>query len=248
MLLAILQARVNSQRLPQKVLAPILGEPLLLRAVERVRRAKTVDQLVIATSEDPADDPLEDMCRQNGVNCFRGSLDDVLDRFYQAAREWNADEVVRLTGDNPLLDPQLIDEIVNFYRSGRYDYASNSVDRTFPIGLDVEVLPFRMLEHAWRVCRHPYDREHVTTYHRARPDELKLGQYRDTVDRSQQRWTVDEPSDLEFVREVYGALYPSNPNFTRHDVHALLERRPELMRINANVAQKTGITYTRHVA
>jgi spore coat polysaccharide biosynthesis protein SpsF len=248
MLVAILQARVSSQRLPRKVMAPILGKPLLLWTIERVQRARTVDELVVATSSESADDELESLCKAAGVHCYRGSLNDVLDRFYQAAVRWKADEVVRLTGDNPLIDPQLIDDIVAFYRAGKYDYAGNAVERTFPRGLDTEVFPMSVLELAWRVARRPYDREHVTTYHRARPDEFRLGMYRDTVDRSHLRWTVDEPADLEFVRRVYAALYPANPRFSRHDVHALLESNPELAQINAGVEQLTGVTYSREAA
>lgn len=248
MLLAILQARLSSQRLPNKVLAPILGRPLLLRAVERVARARSIDRLLIATSRDPADDPLVEMCREAGVDCYRGSLNDVLDRFYQAASQRGADEIVRLTGDNPLVDPDLIDEIVAYHRTGKFDYTSNSVERTFPYGLDVEVLPMSMLELAWRVASRPYDREHVTTYHRARPDELRLGHYKDSVDRSQCRWTVDEPADLELVRQIYAELYPQNPKFTRHDVHVLMARRPELAALNAHVGQLTGVTYSKHAA
>ncbi len=245
MLVAILQARLNSRRLPGKVLLPIAGKPLLLHAVERVRRAKAVDHMIVATSQEASDDALAEFCHRHDVDCFRGSLNDVLDRFYQAGRSCHADDVMRLTGDNPMIDPDMLDDLVTFYRAGDYDYASNATVRTFPRGLDAEVLPWRMLEHAWRVAELPYDREHVTTWHRARPQQLAIGEFCDTVDRSDWRWTVDEPADLEFMERVFAALYDKNPQFTRHDVHALLERRPDLVAINAHVEQLTGLTKKR---
>jgi len=164
MILAILQARVSSTRLPGKVLKPILGMPMLLRQIERVKQAKLIEQLLVATSDDKSDDPIEQLCRENDIACFRGSLDDVLDRFYQAAKPYQPDHIVRLTGDCPLIDPQLIDEVVVFCLSGDYDYVSNAFEPTYPDGLDVEVFRFPCLQQAWEEAELPSEREHVTLF------------------------------------------------------------------------------------
>jgi spore coat polysaccharide biosynthesis protein SpsF len=147
---AILQARVSSTRLPGKVLKPILGVPMILRQIERVRRAKKIDQFIVATSNDRTDDPLADICSNTNIECFRGSLEDVLDRFYHAAKPLNPEHIVRLTGDCPLADPQLIDQLILFHLQGGYDYSSNTVETTYPDGLDVEIFRFSCLELAWK--------------------------------------------------------------------------------------------------
>ncbi|MEE8451911.1 MAG: glycosyltransferase family protein [Thermoguttaceae bacterium] len=233
MILAILQARLSSTRLPGKVLKPILGEPMLARQIERVRRAETLDRLIVATSVEASDDPVEQACGRIGVDCFRGSLADVLDRYYQAARQWSADHVVRLTGDCPLTDPALIDEVVAHYQRANVDYASNVLQRTFPKGLDVEALSFATLERAWREAVTSEHREHVTLFVRERPDRFTHGSFRQEADFSHLRWTVDEPEDFEFTRRVFEELYPTNPCFDRSDVLELLRRKPELAEINA---------------
>jgi len=148
MILAILQARTSSSRLPGKVLKPILGKPMLLLQIERVRRARKIDKLVVATSNDPSDDGIEALCKQHGIDCFRGSLNDVLDRFYRAALTYNPEHIVRLTGDCPLIDPELVDSIIDMHLEGNYDYTSNAIQMTFPDGLDVEILTIKVLKEA----------------------------------------------------------------------------------------------------
>ncbi|HXC40611.1 MAG TPA: glycosyltransferase family protein [Burkholderiales bacterium] len=226
---AILQARTSSSRLPGKVLKPLFGRPMLARQIERVRRAARLDELVVATSVDASDDALEALCREEGVACFRGSLDDVLDRFYRAAEAQAAETVVRLTGDCPLADPDLIDALVEFFFSGGYDYASNAVPPTFPDGLDAEVLGFGCLRQAWRQATLPSQREHVTSFIYNHPERFRVGSYRNPVDLSHLRWTVDEAEDFEMVSGVYAELYPVDPRFGWQDVLRLLERRPELI-------------------
>jgi spore coat polysaccharide biosynthesis protein SpsF len=237
--IVILQARASSRRLPGKVLEPILGEPMLLRQLERVRRARRVHGVVVATSVDPADDCLEALCRQAGVDCFRGDLHDVLDRFYQAAVEHAAQTIVRLTGDCPLADPELIDAAIECFRAGPCDYASNTIERTFPKGLDVEVFSFSWLLAAWRDAELEYEREHVTAYVHHGADRFARRSLRCEDDFSHLRWTVDEPADLQFARQVYGALYPRNADFGWTDVLDLLESRPELAGINADCWKST---------
>ena len=232
MILAILQARMSSHRLPGKVMKPILGQPMLLRQIERVGRAAMLGSLVIATSEDATDDPIERFCAEHGVGCFRGSLDDVLDRFYRVAKDRAPEYVVRLTGDCPLADPNVIDTIVRFCLDGDYDYATNAIQPSFPDGLDVEVFKFACLEAAWREATLPSQREHVTPFIHQQPGRFKIGHYRRPRDLSHLRWTVDEPADFELVRQVYELLYPVKPDFGTDDILELLERRPDLKMLN----------------
>jgi spore coat polysaccharide biosynthesis protein SpsF len=230
--LAILQARMSSRRLPGKVLRPILGRPMLALQLERVRRCRRIDKLIVATSTEPSDDPIAALCRPEGIECFRGSLEDVLDRYYCAALPFRPDHVVRLTADCPLADPALIDRVIAFHLEGGYDFTSNSLVRTFPAGLDVSVFRHALLEEAWCKARLPAEREHVTVYMKAHPERYRLGDFRDGEDRSGLRWTVDEPADLDFVTAVYERLYPANPRFDAADVYRLLEREPALGAIN----------------
>ncbi|TFV91754.1 spore coat protein [Oxalobacteraceae bacterium OM1] len=241
MILAILQARTSSSRLPGKVLKSIVGQPMLARQLERVRRSARLDRIVVATSTDPSDDTIATLCADLGVDCSRGSLNDVLDRFYQTALPYRPQHVVRLTGDCPLADPILIDEVIDFYRDGKYDHVSNAGDPpTFPDGLDVEVFPFTALEAAWHEATLPSEREHVTPFIYNHPERFKLGQYRNETDLSALRWTVDEPADFELVSKLYEALYPADPAFTTQDVLRLLEQRPEYKTLNTQFRRNEG--------
>jgi spore coat polysaccharide biosynthesis protein SpsF len=226
--LAILQARPSSRRLPGKVLADVLGQPMLARQIERVARAKRVDELVVATSDEPSDDGIAALCRELGVACFRGSLDDVLGRFYAAAAAQSPRpaHVVRLTGDCPLADPALIDAVIELHLSSGADYTSNALERRFPDGLDVEAMRFEALEAAQREARGAAQREHVTPYLYEHPGRFALASLRCERDLAALRFTVDEPADLRFVQRVYAALYPANPAFGWRDVLALVERDP----------------------
>ena len=246
MILAILQARLSSTRLPGKVLKPILGVPMLLRQIERVRRARGMERLVLATSDDPSDDAIEKLCHENDIECFRGSLNDVLDRFYQAAKDRNPDYVVRLTGDCPLIDPDIIDKVARHCVVGEFDYASNTIKPTFPDGLDVEVFRFECLEAAWREATLPSQREHVTPFIHQQPGRFRIGNYAGTRDLSHLRWTVDETPDFELIRQIYESLYPAKPNFNTDDILALLDRRPELKTLNTAYERNEG--YQRSLA
>lgn len=231
--LCVLQARVSSVRLPGKVLKPILGEPMLARQVERVRRATRIDALTIATSTEPSDDAIAALCARIDVDCYRGSLDDVLDRFYAAAARTHPEHVMRLTGDCPLTDPALLDRLIELHRSGGYDYSSNTLHRMYPDGLDAEIFTYRLLERAWHEADSPRDREHVTPYMYEGGRDLRRGSLEDAVDRSGMRWTVDHPEDYEFVRRVFEALYPEDPAFDAEAVHRLLDAHPEIAAVNA---------------
>jgi spore coat polysaccharide biosynthesis protein SpsF len=221
--LAILQARMTSSRLPGKVMAPILGEPMIGRQLERLARSARIGRIVVATSTDPSDDPLAAYVGGLGHLVFRGSLADVLDRFAGAmALVPEADTVVRLTADCPLADWQVIDATIDRYRDAGADYASNTpAVRTYPHGLDTEVMRRSALEQACREATDPYEREHVTPFIYRRPDLFKLAYLSQSPSRANLRWTVDFPEDLAFVRDVYERLYPGNPAFTSADVEAL---------------------------
>lgn len=241
MILGILQARTSSTRLPRKVMLPLAGAPMLRRQIERLQRSRLMDRLVVATSDLAGDDCVAELAAEAGVGSFRGSLHDVLDRFYQAARPHRPDHVVRVTGDCPLIDWQLLDQCVRFTGEGNYDYASNALRPTWPDGLDVEVMTFASLEQAWKEGQGALEREHVTPFINRRPDRFRIGSMENDVDLSAMRWTVDEPRDYEFVSEVYDSLYPANEAFTTSDVLALLTVRPELIDINSGIERNEGL-------
>lgn len=240
MILAILQARVSSTRLPGKVLKPLLGKPMILRQIERLKRTRSIDRLLIATSVGPEDDALASLCRENGLECFRGSLDDVLDRFYQAAKTSQPDHVMRLTGDCPLTDPEILDQLADLHLGSGCDYSSTALEPTFPDGLDAELMTFSALEHAWREAKLPSQREHVTPFLYQNPDRFSIRVLKNERDLSALRWTVDEPSDFEFVTRVYEGLYPANPNFGMAEVLAFLERHQDLFELNHHFERNEG--------
>ncbi|MDZ5632389.1 glycosyltransferase family protein [Janthinobacterium sp. GMG1] len=241
MILAILQARVSSSRLPGKVLKPLLGEPMLLRQIERLRDVRQIDHLLVATSRESSDDAIEALCLANNIACFRGDLNDVLERFHQAAQTFSPEHIVRLTADCPLTDPALIDEVIAFYLAGDYDYVSNCVEATYPDGLDVEIFRAPCLDDAWREARLPSQREHVTPFIHQQAQRYKVGVYRSARDLSHLRWTVDEPKDFELVSMIYEALYCENKCFSMQDVLSLLERRPELANWNTMHGRNEGL-------
>ena len=239
--LAILQARMSSSRLPGKILKLIVGKPMLSLQIERTMRARLIDQLVIATSTDKSDDPVEQLCRQLSVACFRGNLDNVLDRYYHAAKQYRPEIIVRLTGDCPLADPLVIDGAIQYFLDHGLDYVTNcGSESTFPDGLDVEIFTFEALKTAWENAQLPSEKEHVTPYIRNRQDRFKTGIFKGKPDRSHMRWTVDEPKDFEFVSRIYQELYFANSEFDTSDILDLLNKKPELMNINASIGRDEG--------
>jgi glutamate-1-semialdehyde 2,1-aminomutase len=240
---AVIQARMGSTRLPGKVLEDVGGRPLLARVVERARRARRLDAVMVATTTAAADDAVAAWCAGAGVPCFRGSEEDVLDRYVGAAREADADVVVRLTADCPLLDPAVVDEVVAAYHSEPCDYATNVLEPTYPDGLDTEVFSRAALERAAAEARLPSEREHVTPYIRNHPAQFRLRSVRGECDLSALRWTVDDPRDLELVRAVYARL--GDAEFGMSDVLALLDEQPELGAVNAGIERNEG--YRRSV-
>lgn len=238
MRVAILQARMSSKRLPGKVMRPLFGAPMIIRQLERIRAARLPDKIVVATSTDPSDDPLAAMCAESGQEVFRGSLEDVLDRFYRAAN--GAGTVVRLTGDCPLIDPEVLDKVISAFDASDCDYFSNVHPPTFPDGLDVEVMRFGALERAWKEAHDPFEREHVTPF-LYRSGLFKAGNFQNDRDLSALRWTVDNEDDLALVDRIFTALYPVNPRFGMHEVFALLEKNPEWAKLNQHFARNYGL-------
>jgi glutamate-1-semialdehyde aminotransferase/spore coat polysaccharide biosynthesis protein SpsF (cytidylyltransferase family) len=237
--LALIQARMGSSRLPGKTLAELAGRPMLWHVVNRVRRAERVDKVVVATTDQAADDPIAQFCEQQGIGCFRGSEQDVLDRFYQAAGTYGADVVIRITADCPLIDPSVVDKVLARFERGDCDYACNVLRYTYPDGLDTEVFSFVALERAWREARKLSEREHVTPYLRTENFRNANVESEAPVSPWQYRWTVDHPADLEFVRKVYAA-FSGNGHFGFQDVFQLLRERPDLATIQEETITNEG--------
>lgn len=231
MILALLQARMSSTRLPGKVMKPILGKPMILHQIDRIGRSKLIDKLILASSDDSSDDALADACMEYGVSVFRGSLDNVLDRFYQAALLEDADHILRLTGDCPLTDPVVIDLVIQHHLDGAFEYTSNVHPPTWPDGLDVEIFRAGKLVEAWQNAYSEFDREHATPwiYHQA---DCFLGNLKNRSDMSTLRWTVDEPEDLEFVRRIFAGLYPDNRAFGMEDILNFIQENPDIQAVN----------------
>ena len=241
---AIIQARMNSSRLPGKVLLDLAGQPMLVRVVERACRAKMIDDVIIATTSDPADDPIEALCRERGYSVYRGSQFDVLDRFYQAARQAQADLIVRLTADCPVIDPQVIDLTVQAFQHADADFAANRLPppwkRTYPIGLDTEVCSFIGLARAWQEAKLPYEREHVMPYFYDQEGRFKIVVIDHDPDYGSLRWTVDTAEDLNLLREIF-QRFAGQDQFGWLDVLALVQREPQLSKLNASVRAKQAM-------
>lgn len=262
---AIIQARMSASRLPGKVLLDIGGEPMLVRVVERTRRSQVVDDVVVATSLDKSDDPIEQLCGQRGYACHRGSLHDVLDRYYHAARSHSAEVIVRITGDCPIIDPKVIDQtLYAFYGNGpsliteektdkkelsrirplmapEWDFTANRLpppwQRTFPIGLDTEICTFSALEKAWQEATHPHQREHVMPFLYEHKERFKILLVNHDPNYGHLRWTVDTPQDLELLRQIY-VQFGGRDDFSWLEVIELIKRAPELTEINNQVRHK----------
>jgi spore coat polysaccharide biosynthesis protein SpsF len=240
-ILGVLQARTSSSRLPGKVMLPILDQPMILRQIERLKRVQCLDGLVLATSTDPSDDALATTVAASGIPVHRGSLDNVLERFIGAAAPFHPEWVVRLTGDCPLADPQLIDRLISETLSSGADYGSTALAPTFPDGLDAEIVRFDILRQIACEPRTTAEREHVTLAIHRNPDLFQLQSVTGSPDLSALRWTVDEPRDFAFVTAVYEALYPANPVFSTDDILRLLQNHPELARMNGDIQRNEGL-------
>lgn len=234
MIAAIIQARMGSTRLPGKTLTQIEDKPLIGHVLDRVELTRHIDKIIVATTTHPEDDLLERYASTRQCLVFRGSVDDVLDRYYQAAKYYDIDSVVRITADDPFKDPHIIGEVLDLYLAaeGELDYISNTIKPTYPEGLDVEVFSFAALQRSWNEAKLAYEREHVTPYMWTHPEHFRLRNVEHTQDLSGLRWTLDTPEDLQFTRCVYAELYSGKPFFMQ-DILNLLRRRPEIAKLNS---------------
>ncbi len=235
----IVQARMTSSRLPGKVLRSVLGKPLLEYQIERLRRVKGAQALVVATTTNATDDVICEFCTRLDLPVFRGSEEDVLGRYYQAAVITNADHIVRVTSDCPLIDPDVIDKVIALYNAGeRFDYVSNTIERSYPRGLDVEVFSMKALGEMHREAKRAHQREHVTPFIQDQQERYRVGQVHHELDLSSHRWTVDTIEDFELIRLILEALYPVTPRFGMQDVLDLCAKHPTWITLNQHVHQK----------
>lgn len=239
----VLQARTSSSRLPGKVLAPLVGVPMILRQLERIQRAEALDLIVVATSEDASDDELALTITDAGYDLVRGSLEDVLARFIRVIDEYQPDNVVRLTADCPLISPAVIDRVVRQFEQGQADYVSNTMVPTYPDGLDVEAMTAEALRTVSEISKDPNEREHVTLGIYRRPEKFTIVNVSDPTgaDHSNLRWTVDSADDFAFVEKVYERLLPSAPTFEYDDVLRLLQDQPELVRTAVDASRNVAL-------
>lgn len=236
-IVTIVQARTGSSRLPKKVLMSVCGEPLLIRMLERVQASSLAGTIVVATSVNKEDDIIESLCKEHDIHCFRGHPTDLLERHYLAAKEYNADAVVKIPSDCPLIDPRIIDKVLRFYTDNHtsFDYAGNLHPATYPDGNDVEVMSFPALENAYQNATRQLEREHTTPYLWENPDKFRLAnvEWSSGEDYSAtHRWTIDYEEDYVFIRTVYEELYNKKRNFSMYDILNLLEEKPYLTDIN----------------
>jgi len=237
-IVAIVQARMGSTRLPGKVMEKIGGEPMLYHVIKRAQKAKNINLVVVATSTASEDDQIETFCNEEGIRCFRGNETDVLDRYYQTAIANDADVIVRLTADCPVLDSDVVDKVVDIFLEGKYDYVSNTIKPTYPDGLDTEVFSIKALENAWTHAKLMSEREHVTPFIHKNPDLFGVFNLINEPDLSDFRWTVDEPADLKFIRKVFS--YFDSFEFGMKEILLLLSKHPEIVEINSTLIRNEG--------
>ncbi len=239
-IVSTIEARMGSTRFPGKTISEIVGKPLLELLIERLRRARRVDEIVVATTTEPEDKVITELAERVGVKWFRGSSEDVLARVLQAAKAYKADIIVEMTGDNPLLDPELVDEAISVYLKGNYDYVSNAIKETYPDGLNVQVFSVKVLDEVARLTNDPVDREHPSLYIYEHPERYRLYNIEAPPEyyHPEYRWTVDTEEDFQSVKAVYENLYYKNPDFSIADIMKLLKEKPDLLKINAHIKQK----------
>lgn len=242
-IVVIIQARMGSTRLPGKVMEDISGKPMIWHVIDRIKKSEKIDFIVLATTNKDEDKIIVKLAQKTGVKIFMGDEKDVLNRYYSAAKKYSADIVVRVSGDCPLIDPQIIDKMVSYYleNKNRFDYIGMGENNPCPHGLDNEVFSFESLEKAWIEAELPSEREHVTPYIWKNKEKFSIGScLTSKKDYSNLRWVVDEKSDLKFVREIYRYLYQEGSFFTTKDILKLLESKHELLKINEGIIKQEG--------
>jgi spore coat polysaccharide biosynthesis protein SpsF len=236
----IVQARMTSTRLPGKVMKIVCGKPLLEHLINRLRKVKYADQIVIATTVNDTDNIIVDLCKKLGTLYYRGSEEDVLGRYYEAAVEYGGEVIIRITSDCPVIDPEVVEYLINCFTNNieKYDYVSNTLERSYPKGMDAEIVSFKAIKEAHFNAYDPFDREHVTPFIKKRPQQFRLYNILYKTDMSRCRWTVDTPEDLELISKIFESLCYQNPFFSLNDIFSLMDCNPEWASINAHVEQK----------
>ena len=235
----IIEARTGSSRLRNKVVAEIEGKPMIFYVIDRVKQIKSVEQIILATTQEKNDKILIEIAKQNSIGIFAGDSMDVLNRDYQCALQNNADPIIRITGDCPLIDPDIVEEMLEFYLKNNYDYISNRINPKYPDGLDVEIYSFKTLQMVEQNAKLSSERALVTTYITKNPKIFKIFSYENQEDLSGHRWTVDEQNDLEFVRKIYSIMKPKT-NFSMNEIIEILVKNPELLKINLGIMRNEG--------
>ncbi len=235
----IVQARMGSTRLPGKVLKKVMNKTLLEYLLERLQRVERSNEVCVATTVEPQDQPILDICSQMSIRSFRGSENDVLERYFLAAQEMQADIIVRVTADCPVIDPVEIDKLIEYYleNSDRYDYISSSLKRSYPLGMEAEIFSFEVLKKAHENAKSKFEREHVTPYLHRQPDLFCLKNFSYKENQKEHRWTVDTPEDFEVITKIIESLYPVKPEFSIEDILNLFQENPQWKKINSYVVQ-----------
>lgn len=234
---AIIQARMGSTRLPGKIMYEVCGESILSLMIKRIKNAKKLDKIIIATTINENDNVIVNFCKLNGIDFFRGSENDVLSRYYETSKKFPSDIIIRLTSDTPLLDPKTIDSIIEQYEKNDYDYVSNQFPfpRTYPDGTNVEVFSFNLLKEMYEKAKNPSDREHVTTFVSMQPKLFKIFRVDYSKDISKYRFNLDYDADYQLIKKVYEEFYFKNPNFTLEDIILWLEKNPDILKLNSDI-------------
>lgn len=247
MIAAIIQARTGSTRLPNKVFKILCDKPLIWHVVNRLKKSKRIDKIIIATTTNVNDDKLQNWAIDNNVDCFRGDELDVLDRFYKAASVFQIDTIVRITADDPFKDATVIDRVVDLYESESLDFAYNNNPPSFPEGLDTEVFSYNALEKAAKNAIDTFDREHVTQYFYKNAAIFKQSCLQHTADISNLRWTIDTQEDWDMTEIVYNRLFKKNNHFDMYEILELLDQEPEISEINSDVKRSTMYIKNNHI-
>ena len=235
----MIQARTGSRRLPRKVLSKIENKSMIWHVINRAKQVKGIDQIVLLTTKRQEDDILVKIAKNSDILSFRGHTHDVLTRYYDCAKSLDSDPIIRITGDCPLIDPALVSKLLKFYSNNKYDYVTNTMPPTFPDGLDIEIFSFKALKKISQLSKMKSEREHVTPYIRKNKNKFKTFNLKNNVDLSKLRWTVDEKSDLLFVRKIYEKMRPKIV-FGFEDVLKILHKNPEIMEINKGITRNEG--------
>ena len=244
MIYAMIQARMGSSRLPGKVMKEVLGKPLLEHIIDRLQFCEKIDNIIVITSLEPENEPIINLCDKLNTDYFIGDEKDVLDRYYKAAIKFNLNEndsILRITADCPLIDPEIVDEVIVKHLENNYDYTTNTLIRTYPDGLDCEVFTLPILKEMWDKADLKSEREHVTLYIKNNSDNYNLGNLKQDIDLSDLRWTVDEKEDFILIKRIYESLYPNKQIFLMSDILELFDNNPSLLKINNMYESNEGL-------